>query len=161
MDRFFDIEEKVSDFFNLHKEKENLEARLREIDSELSTSLSRLVENQPQDFVADITTATEIDKMVIEKFNAFESAGEADSFTYSLVLKQYIEPPAQPGTDDLDEALDQEADELMDIMDIPDALSAPNFGDPTPPLQGTIDEFKNAMESLGGLRSAVTDLFGE
>lgn len=54
MDRIFDIEEKVNDFFNLHKEKEILEARLREIDSELSNSLSRMIENQPQEFVAEL-----------------------------------------------------------------------------------------------------------
>ncbi|MFO7740445.1 MAG: hypothetical protein R6V46_18345 [Desulfatiglandaceae bacterium] len=56
MDRRFDIEEKVNDFLELHKEKVELEARIHEIDSELSNSLGRLVENQPHDFVAELSS---------------------------------------------------------------------------------------------------------
>ena len=51
---------------------------------------------EPLDFVADITTATEIEQMVITEFKAVEIAGEADSFQYSLVLTQHVEPPAAP-----------------------------------------------------------------
>jgi hypothetical protein len=54
MDRIFDIEEKVNDFMELHKEREELKVRIGEIDSELSNALSGLVENQSRDFLREL-----------------------------------------------------------------------------------------------------------
>ncbi len=116
---------------------------------------------EPLDFVSDITTATSIEQMLITSLQVEEIAGQANGFLYRLVLKQYIEPPQQASASGLDDTLGAEADALMDIDEVVDTLSGPDFGNPTPPLENTIDEFRGAMESLSGLGGAVTDLFGE
>ncbi len=125
----------------------------------------------PVDFVADITTATEIDQVIISDLKVQEVAGAPDSFRYALTITQHTEPPPPPaaGADlgfgdltGLDLSLDLEAVSLLDLMQIPDLLgSVPDFKDPTPPLRGTLDGVKTAMEGLGGITTSLADLFGE
>jgi hypothetical protein len=115
---------------------------------------------EPVDFVADIVTATAIEKMLITALDVEESSEVPDTFRYALTLRQHTEPPPDPSPDDMAEDIAAEADALTDIMQIPDLLGAPDFGDPTPPLKATLDEFKGAMQGLDGLGSAMTSLFG-
>jgi hypothetical protein len=117
-------------------------------------------DGMPVDFVADIITATTIEKMIITGIEVEESAEIPDTFMYAIQLLQYTEPPPEPSPEDLAEDIAAEAAALTDIMEIPDLLGAPDFGDPTPPLQATLDEFKGVMDSLSGLGSAATELFG-
>jgi hypothetical protein len=114
----------------------------------------------PVDFVADITTATTIEKMIVVGLDVEESAEVPDTFRYAISLLQYTEPPPDPAPEDLAEDIAAEADLLSDLMEIPDLLSAPDFGDPTPPLRGALDQFKGVMDGLGSLGPAAADLFG-
>lgn len=114
----------------------------------------------PVDFVADIITATAIEKMIIAGLQVEESSETPDTFRYAITLVQYTEPPPDPAPDDQAADIASEADLLSKVADIPDLLSAPNFGDPTPPLRGALDGFKNAMGGFTGLTSSAKDLFG-
>jgi hypothetical protein len=114
----------------------------------------------PIDFVADIVTATSIEKMIVSGLEVEESAEAPDTFRYALTLLQYTEPPPDPAPEDMAGDIAAEAGALTDIMEIPDLLGAPDFGDPSPPLKATLDEFKGVMDGLGGLGSAAAELFG-
>ena len=55
---------------------------------------------EPLDFVADIVTATSVEKVFAADLDAAEVAGSSDTFRYRMVLTQYVEPPPTgPGTD--------------------------------------------------------------
>lgn len=47
----------------------------------------------PVDFVADITTATRVSKVLIEKLEVREVAGRAARFEYAFALREWIDPP--------------------------------------------------------------------
>jgi len=115
---------------------------------------------EPIDFVADITTATTIEQMLVADLRLEESSREDLVLRYAITLVQYTEPPPVPALDALADDIAAEAAALVDVMDIPDLLSAPDFGDPTPPLQGTLDEFSSAMNELGDLGPTLNELFG-
>lgn len=117
-------------------------------------------DGKPVDFVADIVTATAIEKMIVAGLDVEESSEAPDTFRYAISLLQYTEPPPDPAPEDPAADIAAEADALTDILEIPDLLGAPDFGDPTPPLKATLDEFKGVMDGLGGLGSAVSELFG-
>ncbi|MBI4876793.1 MAG: hypothetical protein HY822_19320 [Acidobacteria bacterium] len=123
----------------------------------------------PVDFVADITTATEVKQVIVSALRVSEVAGSADSFRYSMTLLQYVEPPAAGagagmgfgGLEEVNAGVADEAGSLFDIGQIPDTLSIPNFGDPTPPLTTMLDGVKSAVEKLTAVSGHFTELFGE
>src|SRR3954453_20848251 len=48
----------------------------------------------PVSFVADIATATKVDKVLIEKLDVHEFAGRPERFAFSLELLQFVPAPA-------------------------------------------------------------------
>lgn len=50
---------------------------------------------EPIPFVADVATATSVDKMLIEDLKIREVAGKPERFEYSIALREFI-PPPQP-----------------------------------------------------------------
>jgi hypothetical protein len=117
-------------------------------------------DGKPVDFVADIVTATSIEKIIVAGLDVEESSEVPDTFRYAISLLQFTEPPPDPAPENPADAIAAEADLLTDILEIPDLLGAPDFGDPTPPLKATLDEFKGVMDGLGGLGNAASTLFG-
>jgi hypothetical protein len=116
---------------------------------------------EPIDFVADITTATEIEQVLLSDVVVDEVAGSPDGFRYALVLAQYVPPPPPPADPGGPGDLAAEAAGLFDAMQVPDLLgSVPELKDPTPPLSGTIDGVKSALGGLDGAGAAIGDLFG-
>jgi hypothetical protein len=123
----------------------------------------------PVDFVADITTATEIDKVLVSDLGVVEVAGTANSFRYAIELTRHVEPPASTpdaalGFGDLGDvaaAVASEAAALVDAMQVPDLLaSIPDLKDPTPPLKSTVDGVKSALGGLSDVGAKLTTLFG-
>jgi hypothetical protein len=49
---------------------------------------------EPLSFVADIATATTVDKVLIEEFGVREVAGKPARFEYQLVLREFLPPPS-------------------------------------------------------------------
>jgi hypothetical protein len=123
----------------------------------------------PVEFVADITTATHIEKVLMTTLGVREVAGSPDSFRYSIVLTQHVEPPpASAGSDlgfgdltDVNTSILGEALSLAAAMDIPDLLgSIPDIHDPTPPLKATLAGVKSALGGLSGAGTQLKNLFG-
>ena len=129
-------------------------------DAFLTAVREKLNAGEPVDFVADIATATEIEQVLITDFDVEEVAGSADAFRYRIVLAQYVPPPPPPADPALEDTLGLEAQELFDIAKLPEMLSAPDFGNPVPPLTGAIDGAKSALASLADAGSQLNDLFG-
>lgn len=120
---------------------------------------------KPVDFVADIASATSIDKIMVADLKVQEVAGASDSFRYRMVLTQYVEPPPPASgfgdLSDVNAAVGAEAAKQFDAAQVPDLInSIPNFGDPTPPLKGAMDGVKNAVGSLASVQDALKGLFG-
>jgi hypothetical protein len=122
---------------------------------------------EPVDFVADITTATHVDKVLLTDLSFREVAGSADTFRYAVVLTQHVEPPppaAGLGFGDLSDvnaAIGNEAAAAAGAMNVPDLLSTlPDLKDPTPPLKGTLDGVKSAVGGLSAIGSQLKNVFG-
>jgi hypothetical protein len=49
---------------------------------------------EPVPFTADITTATRVDRVLIQELTVREEAGHPERFHYTLVLRQYAVPPS-------------------------------------------------------------------
>lgn len=114
---------------------------------------------KPVEFVADITSATSVEKVMVADLKVQEIAGSADSFRYSIALTQYVEPPPPPAS--VDGAVGAEAGQQFNAAQVPDLLnSLPNLSDPTPPLRGAIDGVKTAINSLTAVQGALKGLFG-
>jgi hypothetical protein len=129
-------------------------------DGFLEAVREKLAGGEPVDFVADIVSATEIEQVLIADLQVDEIAGSADTFRYAVTLAQYVEPPPPPADPALEDALGQEAEELFDISKLPEMLSAPDFGNPVPPLSGTLDGARAALQSLSGVGPQLAELFG-
>jgi hypothetical protein len=118
---------------------------------------------EPVTFVADIVTATEVQYVVIETLRFEQSAASPDEIEYLIAVRE-SPPPPPPAGPDIDAALDDEAagflDSVTGALGAIDAVSVPNFGDPTPPLQGTLDGVTSALGGLSGVPDALHDLFG-
>jgi hypothetical protein len=118
---------------------------------------------EPVTFVADIVTATELQYVVIETLRFEQNAARPDEIEYLIAVRESPPPPPEGGPS-LDDALLDEAGGFLDsvtgALGAIDAVGVPDFGDPTPPLQGTLDGVKTALESLSATPQQLTDLFG-
>ena len=121
---------------------------------------------EPVSFVADITTATELETVMIETIEVTEVNEWADSFRYHIVLREDVEPPPPPGllddlgTDLLDDLLDA-ALGALDGLELPDLLGAvPSLGDPVAPILPVLDGVEAAVsaipDALGDLLSTLS-----
>jgi hypothetical protein len=118
---------------------------------------------EPVSFVADITTATELDQVLIEELEVEEVNEAAGGFRYRIVLREYVEPPEPPSPiDDLGADLGLDLDDLaslgLDGLKLPDILGdIPALGDPVAPLQPALAGVSSATAPLssllGGLKS--------
>ena len=134
-------------------------------DEFLETVRAKFQAGQPVTFTADITTATQIQYVVIEDMAFAEVAGLPDSFRYSVVLRESPPPPPPGGLPDIDAGLlDQALDLVGDIGDLTNLLdglgSIPDLGNPVPPLQSSLDQFKNVTGGLAEAMNTLNGLFG-
>ncbi|NJK51922.1 MAG: hypothetical protein HC936_02340 [Leptolyngbyaceae cyanobacterium SU_3_3] len=94
-------------------------------------------------FVADIATATKLDRVVIEAMDVRELAGKPERFEYALTLREFIAPPrsqsvieTQPtGTQTSDQTVNEAIDEDAD--------------------QANADQVNNIVNALGTLEVQV------
>lgn len=125
-----------------------------ERDDFLDKARTPFLAGDPLTFVADITTATNLEQVVIEGLEVEEVNDSARSFRYRIRIRQYVEPPEPPPlVDDLGADLAPDLDALAELgltgLELPNLLGdVPSIGDPTPPLK----------EALSGVTSAVQPL---
>lgn len=115
----------------------------------------------PVDFVADILEEAELEQVLIERFHVSESNTAPGVFAYSIVLREYTEPPEPPdlGFDlgaDLDLGLD--IDLGLDLLDLAGLLAdLPDIG----PLLEPVSEGAGALrDALGGVSELLGPLDG-
>jgi len=138
-------------------------------DVERDDFLSRVREpflaGEPLTFVADITTATELEQVVIEGLEVDEVNDAARSFRYRIRIRQYVEPPEPPPlVDDLGVDLGPELDLLADLglagLELPNLLGdIPSIGDPAPPLREALAGVATALEPLQTMLADVGSTF--
>jgi outer membrane protein OmpA-like peptidoglycan-associated protein len=79
----------------------------------LNTLRDKVRAAEPVSLVADITTATRVDQVLIEEMGVRELAGKPERFEYAFTLREYIPPPPpeeepeietpEPPTEEIDE----------------------------------------------------------
>lgn len=132
----------------------------------LETVRVKYQSGEPLTFVADILTGTDVQYVVIEQLKIDVDARQPDQASYHMILAQSPPPPPPGGLlDGIDTGLLDQAGNFLDsvtgALDALDALgSIPDFGDPTKPLTGMLDEAENTMTQLTEMTSVITDLFG-
>lgn len=121
---------------------------------------------EPVTFVADIVTATEVQYVVIEELRFEESADAADQTSYRIVVRESPPPPPPPNPlGDIDGGLLDQAGSFLDSVSgalaaIDGLGSIPNFGNPVPPLAGSLDELGGAASGVTSAVQALRGLFG-
>jgi hypothetical protein len=63
---------------------------------DLTRIRQKFKDGTPCSFNGNITGMSDITKVLIEEFALTENAGEPNKFTYSIVLREYREPPPEP-----------------------------------------------------------------
>lgn len=124
-------------------------------------------QGEPVTFVSDIVTGTELQYVLIETMAFQINANNPDQLDYWLSLKESPPPPPPSSSgflDDLDTSLLDQAGALVDsvsgALDALDALAnLPDFGDPSGPLESTLNEIDGIMNDLGDIASSLGDLF--
>ncbi len=117
------------------------------------------IDREEVEFLADITGQTYASNVKIDSLQVAQSAKLPNQYSYSLVISEYCEP--ESSTTDMgaiDALVDVEAKVLMDIMELPDALSLgqiPELSNPIEPLQGALEPLKGAV---GGLLESTKSL---
>jgi len=132
-------------------------------DSFLQEVRDKFRAGEPVTFVADIVTATEIQYVVIETLRFEQNASSPDEIEYLIALRESPPPPPPPAPSLDDGLLDQAGsflDSVTGALGALDALGLPDFGDPTPPLKGTIDGVTGALGGLDGVPDQLGELFG-
>lgn len=127
---------------------------------ELEKLRSLYTKREPVDFVADIVNSSYVGKVVLDRFDVTESAEDPGQLSYSLVVAEYVEPPAPAAGGDLaDSSIKLDARSMLDMASLPDLLSlgsVPEITNPFEPLQRSLEPVQGAVTnlsaSLEGLR---------
>lgn len=102
-----------------------------EAGEQLKTLRLKFRNAEPVSFVADIATATTVDKVLIEEFGVRELAGKPARFEYQLVLREFLPPPPPeqitpepPIVPQVDEQIQENASDLntQQVDDIADGV---------------------------------------
>jgi hypothetical protein len=119
----------------------------------------------PVTFVADITTATALEEVVVEEFEVSEVNDSADGVRYRMILREYVEPPPPPAPfDELGLDLVGELDLLsslgLDGLELPGLLGLiPDIADPVQPVLGALDGAESALEPVSGVLDGLREAF--
>lgn len=120
----------------------------------------RFYAHDPLPFSADITTATDVQQVVIDDLQVHELAGRPQQFRYTLRLLEYVPPPPPaPPVQALGVELD--ADDFLagvgDLLDLPDL----SLDDPLPPLRGLLDGAATSVTRLSEALRPLAELLGD
>jgi hypothetical protein len=119
----------------------------------------------PVSFAADITNASELDRVLVDELELEEVNDSADGFRYRIVLREYVEPPAPPPpADDLGLDLGADLDGLaslgLDGLNLPDLLGGvPDIANPVPPLQGALSAVQSATAQVPDALQSFASIF--
>lgn len=120
----------------------------------------RFHDHAPLPFSADITTATDVQQVVIADLYVSELAGRPQQFRYVLRLLEYV-PPPPPAPPAQAPGVDRDAGDFLD--GVGDLLGLPDLGleNPLPPLGGLLDGATGVASGLAEALGPLADLLGE
>lgn len=124
-------------------------------------------EKEAVDFLAEIVGQAYFSQVILDRFEVWQLAGDPDQFGYRLIVAEYV-PPPEPETDsgfgldtpEVDAAIELEALDFMEVIQIPDLLAIPDFGDPTIPLNSVLEGLESSLDTLTDSLSELNELFG-
>lgn len=64
---------------------------------------SKFKAGKPVPFLSDLSGAADITKVLIDRFTVKDTAGSLDRYDYSIILKEYREPPEEPEAPSVEE----------------------------------------------------------
>ena len=123
---------------------------------------------EPVDFLAEIVGQAYFSKVIVEKFEVFQLAGEPEQFSYTLVIVEYTDASKKQQTENagvakVNQSIKTEAKITMDIATLPDALqlgTLPEISNPIEPLKGALEPIKEATKSLDEVTTGLKAIFG-
>lgn len=136
-------------------------------DTFLKDVREKFLAGEPVDFVADIAKESELERVIIETLRFEEVANDADMFRYSIVLREYTEPPEPPAPSlDLGAELGFDLDDLaalgLDALDLPGLLGdVPEIGEILEPLKPAAEALKAAVSQAASVLEPLKNLFGD
>ena len=118
---------------------------------------------EPVDFLAEIVGQAYFAQVILEQFEVNQNAAKPDQYSFVLHIAEYVVPPEPvlPDIEDVDASILDEALDFMDIAELPEILSLPEFRDPTVPLNGMLDGVETTVNSLTDETAVLTEIFGE
>ncbi len=122
-----------------------------EVGEGLKTLREKFRAATPVPFVADITTATKVDQVLIEEMGVRELAGKPERFEYALTLREFILPPAveaeEPPEPDVPPPPDDDIDQNVGTLEVEVIVEGdPNF------------DFSTTTVTVEGTQEDGTDL---
>ena len=118
------------------------------------------------DFLAEIVGQAYFSQVILEQFEVKQAAGDPEQYSYKLILAEFVPPPEPAGlggleAPEVDTDLELEALDFMDMVQLPDLLSVPGFGDPTEPLTQMLEGLKGTLSGLTDSANVLGDLFAD
>ena len=138
-------------------------------DAFLKELRTQFIAGEPVDFIADIVNESELEQVLIDRFDLEEGGTGKEVFTYRISLREYTEPPLPPapGLDDFGLDVDGLLDDLgldldmLDLLDLAGMLGeVPEIGDLLTPVQEAADELRNTLSQAGSVFDPLRGLLG-
>ncbi len=121
---------------------------------------------EPVDFLADIVGQAYFSQVILSRFEVFQRAGEPDQYSYTLTIAEYVPPPEPesglgldvPG---IDAAIELEALDFMDMIQLPDLLSLPEISDPSVLIEPIKKNIQSLLAPIDDVAQQMKNLFGD
>jgi hypothetical protein len=72
---------------------------------------SKFKAGEPLPFLSDLTGAADITRVLIDRFVVKDTAGSPDRYDYTIILKEYKEPPEEPEAPSIEGEASEESDQ--------------------------------------------------
>ncbi|HRI60104.1 MAG TPA: hypothetical protein PK228_10285 [Saprospiraceae bacterium] len=121
------------------------------------------LDKEPVEFLADIIGKSYFAMVVLDRFDVVQDAQAPDQYSYLLEIVEYVEPPKPVLLDikGVDAGILQDAQQFMNIVQLPDQLQLPELKDPTVPMQDMLTGVQETLNPLQEEQSTLTKIFGE
>lgn len=115
------------------------------------------LKREPIEFIADLVKQSYVSQVILERFEVSEIAEIPEQFSYSLIISEYVKPPKKT-VGSVSEKIKMEAESMLNIATLPDALSLgslPEISNPFVPLKSALTPVE---EASSGLHNAISGL---
>ena len=110
-------------------------------------------QGDPVDFAADLVDQAYVGRVLVERLQTWQQAGEYNQISFSLVVGEYVEPP-EPETVSIDDELADKADRFMALANLP------LVRDPAPALRRALRDLESAVQALETALEPLRPIFG-